>query len=78
MLQLYGLLVQGFLRAHLGDADGARASADSAQETASDLMEFFAAPWFATRRHGVSGRGRRSRRPGGVRRRPADRLTSIA
>ncbi len=48
MLQLYGLLVQGFLRAHLGDADGARASADSAQETASDLMEFFAAPWFAT------------------------------
>ncbi len=48
MLQLYGLLVQGFLRANLGDVGGARASADLALESASDLMEFFAAPWHAT------------------------------
>jgi DNA-binding CsgD family transcriptional regulator len=48
MLQLYCLLAQGFLRAHLGDAGGARASADSALETAADLMEFFAAPAYAT------------------------------
>src|SRR3954453_4486803 len=48
MLHLYCLLAQGFLRAHLGDVDGARASADSALETAADLMEFFAAPGHAT------------------------------
>jgi predicted ATPase/DNA-binding CsgD family transcriptional regulator len=48
MLQLYGLLAQGFLRAHLGDVRGARASADSVLETAADLMKFFAAPGYAT------------------------------
>jgi predicted ATPase/class 3 adenylate cyclase/DNA-binding CsgD family transcriptional regulator len=48
MLQLYGLLAQGFLRAHLGDVGGARTSADSVLETAADLMEFFAAPGYAT------------------------------
>ena len=41
MLQLYSLLVQGFVRAHLGDSDGAHASADVALAAAADLMEFF-------------------------------------
>jgi predicted ATPase/class 3 adenylate cyclase/DNA-binding CsgD family transcriptional regulator len=48
MLQLYALLVQGFTRANLGDADGARASSRQALEAASDLMEFFVAPGLAT------------------------------
>ncbi|WP_231988571.1 LuxR C-terminal-related transcriptional regulator [Mycobacterium sp. 1274761.0] len=48
MLQLYALLVQGFARSHLGDVAGARASAEVALDAASDLMEFYVAPGYAT------------------------------
>jgi predicted ATPase/class 3 adenylate cyclase/DNA-binding CsgD family transcriptional regulator len=41
MLQLYALLVQGYLRANLGDTDGAHTSADAALGAAAELMEFF-------------------------------------
>lgn len=57
MLQLYALLVQGFVRAQLGDSDGAHASADVALAVASDLIEFFCGPGSCNSRHGLSGRG---------------------
>ena len=41
MLHLYALLVQGFIRASLGDSAGAHASADASLAAAADLLQFF-------------------------------------